>query len=67
MIFTSSMDPVVLRSTTKSTDAPALQAGFDALTIFDSHPKCRGLHVSGPALTAHHVVDRPWNDESMAL
>ena len=67
MIFTSSMDPVVLRSTTKSTYAPALQAGFDALTILDPHTKGRGLHVSGPALAAHHVVDRTWNCESMAL
>ncbi len=67
MTFTSSTDPVVLRATTKSTDAPALQAGFDALTILDPHTKGRGLHVSGPALAAHHVVDRPWNRESMAL
>ena len=67
MTFTSSMDPVVLRATTKSTDAPALQAGFDALTILDSHTECRRLHVSGPALAAHFVVDRSWNRESMTL
>jgi len=67
MTFTSLMDPVVLRATTKSTDAPALQAGFDALTFLDSHTKCRGLHMSGPALAAHLVVDRSWNCKSMTL
>ena len=61
MTFTSSMDPVVLRATTKTTDAPALQAGFDALTVLDSNTKRRGLHVGGPALAAHLVVDRAWD------
>lgn len=67
MTFTSSMSPVVLWTTTKTTDTPALQAGFDALTILDSNTKRRGLDVGGPALAAHLVVDRAWNRESMAL
>ena len=67
MTFTSSLDPVVLRTTTKPSYATALQASFDALTILDSNTKCRGLHVGGPALAAHPVVDRAWNRESMAL
>lgn len=60
MPFTPSMDSVVFWSTTEATDATALQAGFDALTILDSNAKCTGLHMSGPALAAHHVVHRPW-------
>ena len=67
MTFTSWMDSVVLRATTKPSDAPALQASFDALTILDSNTKCRGFYVSGPALAAHPVVDRPWNRETMTL
>lgn len=67
MPFTSSMSSVVLRSTAKATDAAALQAGFDALTVLDSNTKGRGLDVGGPALAAHQVVHRSWDRKSMTL
>jgi hypothetical protein len=67
MPFTSSLSSVVLRPTAKATDAAALQAGFDALTILDTNTKGRGLHVGRPAFAAHQVVHRSWNRKSMTL
>jgi len=67
MCSTSSLNPVVLWSTTEPANTAALQAGLDALSRLDTNAKRAGIDVGCPALPAHPIADGARDWKTMTL
>tara|TARA_X000001036_G_scaffold387851_1_gene383818 strand:+ start:134 stop:421 length:288 start_codon:yes stop_codon:yes gene_type:complete len=61
------LSPVVFGTTTKTANTAAFQAGFDALTVFDSNAKRARMCLVSPTLSAHEFFDPRRKRKSVPL